>query len=93
MPISHNSMVISVLTTTTRPITLPLEHACWLINVHSVTLKIAVVGLINKVGNKRTAYLIIPSISLNLNGINLQREWCVGPAMEYPLSLPFRQIL
>ena len=67
---------------------------CWLINVHSVTLKIAVVGLINKIGNKRIAYLIIPSTTLLiLNGINLQREWCMGPAMEYPLSLPFRQII
>ena len=57
MPISHNSMVISVLMTMimTRPITLPLENVCWFINVHLVTLKIAVVGLINKLGNKRVA--------------------------------------
>ena len=59
-------MVISVLTTMTmtRSITLTLYHACWLINVHPVTLKIAIVGLINKLGNKRIAYLIIPSTTL-----------------------------
>ena len=72
MPVSYNNNMHgdAMLTTMTQLIILPLVHACWLINAHPETLKVAVVCLISEV--KRVATFDYPFCH-PFNGIHYKR--------------------